>query len=152
MSRRNGRHHAPKAKVSQSLRVSLAQLEAEAREAARPAPEVRWVGTRDTCKNKLERDYYDHLTHLRQAGEIHDFRYEACSFRLGDGCFYMPDFLVLHADGRLTIDETKGRMFAHSLVKLKVFATLYPFFALRLVERTKHDRFEITPYRPITLL
>lgn len=152
MSRRNGHRREAKPKLSPTLRVSLAQLELEASEASTPAREVRWVSTRDTCHNKLERDYYDHLVMLRRAGEIHDFRYEPCSFRLGNDCRYEPDFMILYPDGRTVFHETKGRMFAHSRVKIKTFVTLYPFFPLYLVERSKNGRFDVTRFDPITLL
>jgi len=157
MSRRP-RHHAANGdrhvKASVKLRVSLDQLLAEAGEAQGPPPEVRLVGTRDTCKNGLERDYYQHLSDLRRAGEIHDFRYEPMGLRIGFNCRFHVDFVVIYPDGRVCLHEVKGgRIEDDAVVKLKVVATLYPWFPLYLVRRPRvGSPWQVERINPSTLL
>lgn len=109
--------------------------------------------------NATERDYAAMLVSQRLAGAVVDFRYEALSLRLADpanasddpdgrktAVRYNPDFLVICED-RIELHEVKGHMEDDALVKLKVAATLYPWFVFRVVYR-KAGRWiinEITP-------
>ena len=53
-----------------SLRVSVEQHLRECGHLPPDPPEVRWVATKDTLKNKLERDYWEHLERLRQSDAL----------------------------------------------------------------------------------
>jgi hypothetical protein len=121
----------------ESLRVSLEQSLAEAEHLPPAPPEVRWVSTKDTLKNQTERDYWEHLRARLVAGEIVDFRYEALTFRLGHDCRLTPDFLVLLPDGRAEFHEVKGFCEEDAKVKLRVFATLYPYWPIYVVTRER---------------
>ncbi len=87
--------------------------------------------------NKTEAAYALHLDARKQAGEIAGYWFEAIKFRLADRTWYSPDFLVQLADGTLEIHEVKGWMEDDAAVKLKVAASLYAIFVVRLVKRQK---------------
>lgn len=58
--------------------------------------------------NGVEQRYLAHLEQLRLAGEVVHYQAKPGSLRLGRGCHYQPDFLVVLADKRLAYDEVKG--------------------------------------------
>ena len=139
------------AKEKVSKRVSVEQHLREMGYLTADPPEVRWVPTKDTLKNKLERDYWEHLEELRLAGEIIDFRYERIAFILGHDCRFFPDFLVIYPDGRITLHEVKGFMEEDARVKLKTFASLFPYFPLYLVTRERANaRWKVERVKPLT--
>lgn len=78
--------------------------------------------------NRTEKRRAIELEALKRSGQIADWWYERLTLKLADDTRYTPDFLILHTDGTLELDETKGgfiREDAH--VKIKVAASLYPF-------------------------
>lgn len=78
--------------------------------------------------NKTEAAYAGHLALRKIAGEVVWFAFEGVKFRLADGCFYTPDFLVMLANGELQVHEVKGGFIRDdALVKLKIAAERYPF-------------------------
>lgn len=74
--------------------------------------------------NKLEARYADALN---ARGDVALWMYEAVKFRLADGAYYTPDFLVVLKDGTVEIHETKGFLREAARVRVKVAARLYPF-------------------------
>lgn len=79
--------------------------------------------------NKGEARYAQRLALEKLAGRIHDYKFEAVKFRLADKTFYTPDFMVVLPDGILEFHEYKGGfMEDDSRVKVKVCASLYPYF------------------------
>lgn len=77
--------------------------------------------------NKLEREYSQILELMVRSGELKSWSYESIRLRLADGAFYTPDFLVVTADERIEIHETKGFMREAARVRIKVAAELHPF-------------------------
>ncbi len=77
--------------------------------------------------NKTERAYSEHLERRKQAGEVEWWAFEPMNLRLGKGCFYTVDFLVMLKGGRLEAHETKGHWTAKARVKTTVAASLFPF-------------------------
>lgn len=78
--------------------------------------------------NKTEQRRAMELEALKRTGQIADWWYEKLTLKLAHDTRYTPDFLILHTDGTLELDETKGgfiREDAH--VKIKLAAELYPF-------------------------
>lgn len=45
--------------------------------------------------NNTEFEYSKHLELLKQAGEIVDYSFECTKIKIGDDCWYTPDFRVL---------------------------------------------------------
>jgi hypothetical protein len=78
--------------------------------------------------NRTEEAYFlSVLMPRKNAGELFSIHYEAMKFQLGTRSWYMPDFLCVRADGGLEIHEVKGFMESDAAVKLRVFASTYPF-------------------------
>ena len=78
--------------------------------------------------NKLEASYAARLELLKAAGEVLSYSFECAKFKLAPLTFYTPDFMVIAADGVIEFHETKGGLIMDdAMVKLKVFAALYPF-------------------------
>jgi len=59
-------------------------------------------------RNKTEAKYEQYLELLRQSGEIQWHKFEGIKLRIGDNCFWTPDFAVMAADGVLELHDTKG--------------------------------------------
>jgi len=99
---------------------------------------ARPVGGPKKGMNKLEGAYSAYLEGLRRAGEVIAWQYEPMSFKLAENTRYVPDFLVITAEGGVEFHETKGFMRDDAAVKLKVVAALYPYFTFRLVRLVRH--------------
>lgn len=84
--------------------------------------------------NKLEAAYAAHLEERKLLGEVLWYSFEAVTFKLGEGCRFTPDFLVMTADGYLECHETKGFWADDAKVKIKLAAEKFPF---RFVAMTK---------------
>jgi hypothetical protein len=99
---------------------------------------VRALGRlRAGVMNKTEAAYAGHLAMRKMAGEVAWFSFEGIKFRLADGCFYTPDFLVMLANGELQVIEVKGFWTDDARVKIKVAAEMYPlrFVAVKAVAK-----------------
>lgn len=77
--------------------------------------------------NKLEADYARHLDILRLAGEVISWHFEALGLRIGNRCFWYPDFMVEVADGSIQLHDTKGHVKDDALVKARACASKFPF-------------------------
>ncbi len=89
--------------------------------------------------NKTEAAYAAHLEARRIAGEVAWFKFEGMKFRLADGAFYTPDFMVMLACGAMEAHEVKGFWQDDARVKVKVAADLYPFRFVAVRAKTKRD-------------
>lgn len=58
--------------------------------------------------NRAEVEYSLVLERERRAGEIQRYRFEAVKVRVGEGCFYVPDFFVERDGGKPLFVEVKG--------------------------------------------
>ena len=84
--------------------------------------------------NKTEKHYQEFLSAQKHAGTVLWFSFEPINIRLGKGCFYRADFLVMLKSGALEVHEVKGHWTDDALVKFKVAAALLPmrFKAVRM--------------------
>ncbi|GGX11258.1 hypothetical protein GCM10007242_16680 [Pigmentiphaga litoralis] len=81
--------------------------------------------------NKTEEAYSRHLDQQKQRGEVIDWKFHPMRIRLADNTFYEVDFLVLHADLRVAIHETKGGFTTDKgQMKIKVCAETLPWFSM----------------------
>jgi hypothetical protein len=78
--------------------------------------------------NKTEAAYEGHLRTRQISGDVAWYKFEGVKLRLADNTFYTPDFFVMTADRHLECHEVKGRWEDDARVKIKVAASLYPFF------------------------
>ena len=92
-------------------------------------------------RNRLEHDYAVYLELQKRAGEIEAWGYEKLKFRLADGKWWKPDFLVIKRyilyDGHIEIHETKGYDREAAALRRAVAAELFPWFDFYLVRREK---------------
>lgn len=77
--------------------------------------------------NATEKRYAGLLGQQMISGAIINYWFEAINLRLGDNCFYKPDFLILNSNSELEIHEVKGFWTDDARVKIKVAADKFPF-------------------------
>jgi len=94
--------------------------------------------------NKTERLYSEELERQKNAGEIKRWWFEAINLRIGENCFYKPDFLVMTKENVLELREVKGWMADDALVKIRAISEKYPF-PLKVVKLVK-GKWEIKEY------
>jgi uncharacterized protein YwgA len=86
--------------------------------------------------NKTEARYANHLEVLKHAKEIIDWKFEKIRFKLAEKTTYTPDFFVTYPD-RFEFHEIKGYRtgrHAHSNVKFKTAAMMYPWFVWQMIK------------------
>lgn len=78
--------------------------------------------------NRLEARYAGHLDEQVALGEIDSWAFEPEKFRLGEKCYYTPDFRVVDSDGFVSFRDTKGgREWEDARIKAKTAATIHPY-------------------------
>jgi hypothetical protein len=77
--------------------------------------------------NSWEREWADALEVRRLAGEVIWWGYEKVKLKLGDGVYYVPDFMVAMQNGGIQFHEIKGHSRALGIAKFKIAASLFPF-------------------------
>jgi hypothetical protein len=87
--------------------------------------------------NKLEANYAQYLQMQKAVGDLHDYKFEAIKLKLAERTTYSPDFLVITKDGSVELHEVKGFWEDDARVKIKVAASLFPYFVFRGVTRSK---------------
>lgn len=90
--------------------------------------------------NRLEAEWYQRQLLLMSAGEVDRITFESMKFRLADGTWYTPDFIVIMADGSIEAHEVKGFRRDDALVKFKVAAESYPWIRWIMVEKLPKKR------------
>ena len=88
--------------------------------------------------NSLEQQYALHLDLLQHAGEIAAWKFESVKLRIGDRCWYTPDFMVLLPSGKIEFHEVKGFWRDDARVKIKACAAAYPWFQFVGVQLIGH--------------
>lgn len=111
---------------------------AEPTEAPVARPEYKPYRERRKGMNGLESAYASRLEAQRQAGEIEWWAFEPMKFKLADGAWYTPDFIILK-DGAQFAVETKGFWREAARVRCKVFASKYPHIRLIAAKRVQKE-------------
>lgn len=105
------------------------------------AVKAHWKRRKPGEKTDPESAWENKLLEEQSAGIVHEYRYEPIKLKLCDGTYYIPDYMVLMADGSVYFDECKGSWKApnqaKSRLKLKMAAELYPWFTFRGVVCTE---------------
>ena len=86
--------------------------------------------------NKIEAAYAAHLECCKSAGEIRRYEFEGMKFRLAEGAYYTPDFIVRRPNDTLECHEVKGFWREAARVRIKVAAEQWPEFRWCAVQRT----------------
>jgi hypothetical protein len=87
--------------------------------------------------NKLETAYSQHLDLKKFGDEIADWKFNALRFHLGGGSWFKPDFCVFLRGGGLEVHEVKGHWREAARVRIRVAASLFPFWTFTAVTRDK---------------
>lgn len=95
--------------------------------------------------NGLEKRYAAHLELRKTVGEIHDYRFEPMKLRLAPSTFIDVDFLVFvdscsrggNEYTKVELHEVKGHWEDDARVKVKVAATLFPWWTFKGVTWNK---------------
>lgn len=115
-------------------------------------PPVRETGDPRESMSPFEREHAERLDDWVARGLVHGWIYEPATWSIGFRCSYSPDFLVYGPDG-VEWHEVKAHNFKEDgLIKLKMFASLYPFFNVRMVQRYRkkgdsHDSWRSMPIK-----
>ena len=80
-------------------------------------------------RSKKERKRYLELKALAHAGEIQFFLMQV-PFRLPGNTKYLLDFMVFWKDGKVTLEDVKGRRLPMYIMKKKQVEALYPVVIL----------------------
>jgi len=92
--------------------------------------------------NKLEKRYADYLYLQQLNKEIISYRFHPFKLILASKTTYEIDFFVIYQD-RFEIHETKGFMRDDAAVKLKVAASMFPFWNFKLVKWDRKKGWDI---------
>jgi len=94
--------------------------------------------------NKTEAKYAWSLEALKRNGEIRDYKFEGVKFRLGDKCYYTPDFMIIDNTGVVSFEEIKGGyIMEDSTVKWKMVCEMYPYFHFRMLQYSAKEGFKV---------
>ena len=63
---------------------------------------------KDPGMNRTEKKFSEYLELRRQVGEVAWWSFEGMSFKIGERCYYTPDFPVMLANCELQIFDVKG--------------------------------------------
>lgn len=87
-------------------------------------------------KSTTEKAFALYLEGKKLAGEIAEYWYEPCAFKLclAQRCTYTPDFMTIDRDGKLHLFEVKGFWRDDAKVKAKICAEKIPI-PLTIVQR-----------------
>ena len=89
--------------------------------------------------NQTEKLWAEDLDICKVDGTVIWWKWNCIKLKLADNTFYIPDFLVLQADGHLRVDEVKGFWMDDARVKIKVAASMYPFIFIGVSRKAKKD-------------
>lgn len=104
----------------------------------RPAGGIKALGRlKAGAMNRTEEAYARELRDAQTIGDILWHRFEGIKLRLGDNCFYTPDFAVMLSNGQIELHEVKGFWTDDARVKIKVAAEQYPFRFVAVKARPK---------------
>ena len=96
--------------------------------------------------NRYESDYSALLETRKQNGEITAYYYERYKLKLGNNCYYTPDFMVVRADGVLEFHEVKGFWEEDARVKIKAAADQYPHIFVAVTRPSRKADRERNPW------
>ena len=89
-----------------------------------------------TGMNGTEQKYAELLEHMKLAGDILDYKFEAVKFRLAKATYYTPDFMVIFPN-HIEFHEVKGFWRDDARVKIKVASGMFPEFGFMAVQLKK---------------
>jgi hypothetical protein len=89
-------------------------------------------------KSKWESQYAAQVLDLEMRTKVISWwDYEGMRFRLADGTYYTPDFVVMTTPGHLVAREVKGFWRESARVRVKVCARCFPWLRIDVI--SKHE-------------
>jgi hypothetical protein len=86
--------------------------------------------------NKTESAFFQLLEARRRRGEFQSVTFEGAKLRLGENCFYAPDFMAVDNTGLVTFFETKGaHTWEDSIIKFKAAKEIHSWAMFELWQR-----------------
>jgi hypothetical protein len=98
--------------------------------------------------DQWEAEYAQRLEMLRLARDIDWWKFEGVRFKLADGAWFKPDFIIFMYDangaegGIIEAHEVKGHWREAAKVRLKVARELYPWVRFRVMRKVKGNWIE----------
>lgn len=89
--------------------------------------------------NKTEAEFALRLEAMKRNGEIVSFAYEAVKIKIGDGCWYVPDFFVVRKDKKPLFIEIKGFMRDDARVKFIAAGTIHKWADFEMYRKAKKE-------------
>lgn len=87
--------------------------------------------------NSLEKQFRDEIVHPGiMSGNIISAHFEGMKLRIGEKCFYTPDWLLVWSD-HIELAECKGHWEDDARVKIKAVADKFPCFKFTAWQRKK---------------
>jgi hypothetical protein len=79
------------------------------------------------------------LEAMKRAGDIADWKFESVKLRLADGCYYIPDFMVIETLSPLKIKfvEIKGFLRDDARVKFLTAKEIHHWAEFEMLRKTK---------------
>lgn len=96
--------------------------------------------------NYTEKRYEDEFLWPKYwEGEILSWEFESLKFRLGEKCFYTPDFLVIEPDCLILTEIKGGFIREDAIAKFKSAVSMFPYFRW-IFAQYKRKKWEIIVY------
>jgi len=109
-----------------SVRWSKDQLSEYLKKGTAKDMPIKKAPLSDRYRNEWERDFAKNVLHIKLIrGEIDNYEYEPCAFRLAEGLKIIPDFITKLANGLFAVYEVKGFERKDWKVKWKMFKEKY---------------------------
>lgn len=98
--------------------------------------------------NQTESAYESELSIRKRAGEVIEYWFESVNLKIADKCRYLPDFMVMLADGTMQFVDVKSPapIDPKSLVKIKVAAKLFPMWRFVIAQKQKGGGFNVREF------
>jgi hypothetical protein len=101
-----------------------------------PQKKIKRKGQAKRGMNQTEKQFYLRLVSDYPAANI--IKYEPIKLRIGERCWYTPDFLVVDEDGLCYFFEVKGgHIWDDSKVKFRAAQEQYPWFGFQMWQKKK---------------
>jgi hypothetical protein len=99
-----------------------------------PAKATKYGLGRSKSMNKTERAFLDILEARRRKGDFQTVDREALKFKIGERCYFSPDFIAVAMDGTVTAFEVKGGFIVDEggIIKFKAAREKYPWCRFEL--------------------
>ena len=116
--------------------ITAQQLRSHLIKMGQPIPKGLGERTARTgYRNKWEAEYASYLQDMTRFGILESWHYESVKLKIGNGAFYMPDFMLVLKGGVYQFHEVKGFQRQAGMVRLRAAAMQYAFWRFYLITK-----------------